>query len=52
MQLVKIFMFVSNTQVKLLKDILNAWKNEVEKKPPTLSIDDAYAVLGLASGQQ
>lgn len=37
-------------QVKLLKDILEAWKKEVEKKPPTMSIDDAYEVLNLAKG--
>ncbi|OCT75945.1 dnaJ homolog subfamily C member 13 isoform X1 [Xenopus laevis] len=37
--------------VKLLKDTLEAWKKEVEKKPPTMSIDDAYEVLGLSRGQ-
>ncbi|XP_075443221.1 dnaJ homolog subfamily C member 13 isoform X3 [Ascaphus truei] len=37
--------------VKLLKDTLDAWKREVEKKPPTMSIDDAYEVLGLPNGQ-
>lgn len=36
--------------VKLLKDILEAWKKEVEKKPPTMSIDEAYEVLNLAKG--
>ena len=25
-----------------------AWKSEVEKKPPAMSVDDAYEVLGLA----
>ena len=34
-------------QVRLLKDILDAWKKEVEKKPPTMSIEDAYNVLNL-----
>ncbi|XP_056376625.1 dnaJ homolog subfamily C member 13 isoform X2 [Hyla sarda] len=37
--------------VKLLKDTLDAWKREVEKKPPSMSIDDAYDVLGLPKGQ-
>ncbi|XP_053322304.1 dnaJ homolog subfamily C member 13 [Spea bombifrons] len=37
--------------VKLLKDTLDSWKKEVEKKPPTMSIDDAYEVLGLPKGQ-
>lgn len=34
-------------QVRLLKDILDAWKREVEKKPPMMSIEDAYNVLNL-----
>ncbi|XP_015609793.1 dnaJ homolog subfamily C member 13 isoform X2 [Cephus cinctus] len=38
--------------VKLLKDVLDAWKKEVEKKPPAMTVDDAYKVLGLPSGQQ
>ncbi|XP_039609400.1 dnaJ homolog subfamily C member 13 isoform X3 [Polypterus senegalus] len=33
--------------VKLLKDSLEAWKKEVEKKPPSMSLEDAYEVLGL-----
>ncbi|XP_077365120.1 dnaJ homolog subfamily C member 13 isoform X1 [Festucalex cinctus] len=37
--------------VKLLKDTLEAWKKEVEKKPPSMSIDDAYEVLNLPKGQ-
>ncbi|KAF4020599.1 hypothetical protein G4228_012493 [Cervus hanglu yarkandensis] len=37
--------------VKLLKDTLDAWKKEVEKKPPTMSIDDAYELLNLPQGQ-
>ena len=38
-------------QVKLLKDILEAWKAEVEKKPPSMSIEDAYEVLNLGRGE-
>ncbi|KAJ9591557.1 hypothetical protein L9F63_001911 [Diploptera punctata] len=38
--------------VKLLKDVLEAWKKEVEKKPPAMSVDDAYEVLGLRRGVQ
>ncbi|KAM3822189.1 dnaJ homolog subfamily C member 13 isoform 2-T4 [Vipera latastei] len=37
--------------VKLLKDTLETWKKEVEKKAPTMSIDDAYEVLNLPKGQ-
>ncbi|KAG7262176.1 hypothetical protein CRUP_034712 [Coryphaenoides rupestris] len=35
----------------LLKDTLEAWKREVEKKPPSMSVDDAYEVLNLPKGQ-
>eukprot|EP00911_Craspedida_sp_UC1_P001689 UC1_evm1s1282 len=35
--------------VELLKDILNAWKVEVEKKPPEMNVGDACEVLGLES---
>lgn len=38
-------------QVKLLKDTLEAWKKEVEKKPPSMSVDDAFEVLNLPKGQ-
>ena len=38
-------------QVKLLKDILEAWKKEVEKKPSTMSIEEAYQVLNLKTGE-
>lgn len=31
--------------IRLLKDILEAWKKEVEKKPSTLTVDEAYDVL-------
>jgi DnaJ family protein C protein 13 len=34
-----------------LKDILEAWKKEVEKKPPSLSIDEAYETLRLKKEQ-
>lgn len=34
-----------------MKDVLEAWKNEVEKKPPAMSVDDAYVSLGLKRGQ-
>lgn len=30
--------------------MLEAWKNEVEKKPPAMSVDDAYVSLGLERG--
>jgi len=32
-----------------LKDILDAWKVEVEKKPASMSISDAYETLELPS---
>lgn len=38
--------------VKLLKEVLSAWRVEVDKKPATMSVDDAYAVLNLAVGVQ
>ncbi|XP_035285629.1 dnaJ homolog subfamily C member 13-like isoform X1 [Anguilla anguilla] len=37
--------------VKLLKDTLEGWKKEVEKKPPSMSVDEAYEVLSLPEGQ-
>lgn len=36
---------------QLLKDILNAWKIECEKKPATMSVDDAFTTLGLEPGK-
>ena len=36
--------------MRLLKDILEEWKREVEKKPPEMSLDEAYKVLKLATG--
>ncbi|KAJ8336734.1 hypothetical protein SKAU_G00379540 [Synaphobranchus kaupii] len=37
--------------VQLLKDTLEGWKKEVEKKPPSMSVDEAYEVLSLIQGQ-
>lgn len=37
--------------MKLLKDVLEAWKKEVEKKPPIMTVDEAYKTLGLAAGK-
>ena len=37
-------------QVKLLKDVLEEWKKEVDKKPPEMSVDEAYDALGLKTG--
>ncbi|XP_067952104.1 dnaJ homolog subfamily C member 13-like [Watersipora subatra] len=36
--------------VQLLKQVLKAWKEEVEKKPPEMSTEEAYKTLGLATG--
>lgn len=36
--------------VKLLKNILEAWKAEVEKKPPSMSLEEAYETLHLPKG--
>lgn len=36
--------------VKVLKDVLIEWKKEVDKKPPEMSVDQAYDALGLATG--
>ncbi|XP_019866686.2 dnaJ homolog subfamily C member 13 [Aethina tumida] len=33
--------------IKLLKDVLEAWKSEVEKKPPLMTVEEAYKNLGL-----
>ncbi|XP_046663118.1 LOW QUALITY PROTEIN: dnaJ homolog subfamily C member 13-like [Homalodisca vitripennis] len=40
-----------NQPVSLLKDVLELWKMEVEKKPPEMSVDDAYEALELARGE-
>lgn len=46
-----LLLYLLHLQVKLLKDTLEAWKREVEKKPPSMSVDDAYEVLNLPQGQ-
>ena len=37
-------------QVKVLKDVLLEWKKEVDKKPPEMSVSEAYQTLGLEAG--
>ena len=37
--------------VGLLKNVLDAWKCEVEKKPLAMTIEDAYRTLGFAKNQ-
>lgn len=41
------FFIYGMTQVALLKDVLETWKCEVEKKPPLMTVEDAYRNLGL-----
>lgn len=36
--------------VELLKDVLEAWNAECDKKPASMSTDDAYVTLGLETG--
>ena len=36
--------------MKLLKDVLGEWKREVEKKPPDMTVDQAYDTLRLPTG--
>ena len=36
--------------VKLLKEVLSAWRVKVDKKPAIMSVDDAYAGLNLSVG--
>ncbi|XP_019858666.1 PREDICTED: dnaJ homolog subfamily C member 13 [Amphimedon queenslandica] len=36
--------------VKVLKDVLLEWKKEVDKKPPEMSVSQAYETLGLEVG--
>nr|XP_031831200.1 dnaJ homolog subfamily C member 13 [Nomia melanderi] len=38
--------------VRLFKDVLDTWKKEVEKKPPLMTVDEAYKVLQLSHGKQ
>lgn len=37
--------------VRLLKDVLEQWKSEVEKKPPAMTVEEAYKSLGLKGSQ-
>lgn len=38
-------------QVGLLKDVLEAWRREVDKKPASMTAEQAFAALGLEPGQ-
>ena len=38
-------------QVEFLKDVLETWKKEVEKKAPKMSYEEAYDVLKLPKGK-
>ncbi|XP_033101582.1 dnaJ homolog subfamily C member 13-like isoform X2 [Anneissia japonica] len=38
--------------VKLLKDILEEWKKEVEKKPPSMSREEAFETLKIPKAKQ
>ena len=40
----------SYVQVQFLKDLLEAWKKEIDKKAPTMSVDEALEALGLQAG--
>lgn len=35
----------------MLKDVLDAWRKEVEKKPPVMTVEEAYRNLGLNGTQ-
>lgn len=37
--------------VDLMRDILQAWKDEVDKKPPAMSMEDALSVLELTQSE-
>lgn len=37
--------------VKLLKDVLDAWLKEIQKKPPAMTVQEAYHTLGLTGIQ-
>jgi hypothetical protein len=41
---------ISN-HIQLLKDVLDQWKIEVEKKPETMSMEEAYETLGLDASE-
>lgn len=49
-----IFVLINHifSQVRLLKDVLEAWRREVEKKPPSMTAAEAYAALGLDQSQR
>ena len=34
-----------------MKDVLDEWKREVDKKPPEMSVEEALEILGLPTGQ-
>ena len=34
-----------------MKDVLDEWKREVDKKPPEMSVEEALGILGLPTGQ-
>ncbi|XP_071822188.1 dnaJ homolog subfamily C member 13-like isoform X2 [Apostichopus japonicus] len=36
--------------IKFLRDVLEEWKKEVEKKPPNLTLEEAYETLNLQTG--
>lgn len=38
--------------MRLLKDVLEAWKAEVEKKPPVMTVEEAYNNLGLSGNNK
>ncbi|CAG4947862.1 unnamed protein product [Colias eurytheme] len=38
--------------VGLLKDVLEAWRREVDKKPASMTAEQAYTALGLSGGPQ
>ncbi|KAJ8925386.1 hypothetical protein NQ315_009217 [Exocentrus adspersus] len=38
--------------VKLLRDVLEAWRSEVEKKPSLMTVEEAYTSLGLDGKSQ
>lgn len=43
----EILFYLFNPKVKFLKELLEAWKAEVEKKPPSLSVEEALKILNL-----
>lgn len=40
-----------NDPVNVMRDVLEAWKGEVERKPPVMSVEEAYAALELPQNQ-